>query len=60
MIWFPDPFANLLLRGIGILLGPAYLFLRRSGTAWHEGWCLWVNWQLVDVWPAALASLDYF
>ena len=48
MRWYPEPFANVYLRGlvrIGILLVPAYLFSRKSGISWLESWYLRVNWQ---------------
>ncbi len=67
MRWFPEPFANVYLRGlvrIGILLVPAYLFLRKSGTPWLEGWYLRVNWQrgvIVGLVVSALfLSFTYF
>ena len=67
MRWFPEPFANVYLRGlvrIGILLVPAYLFLRKSRTPWLEGWYLRVNWQrgvIVGLVVSALfLSFTYF
>lgn len=60
MRWLPEPFANVYLRGlfrIGILLVPAYFFLRKSGTPWLAGWYLRLNWQrgvLVGLVVAAL------
>jgi membrane protease YdiL (CAAX protease family) len=63
----PEPFANVYLRGlfrISILLVPAYLFLRKSGTSWLDRWYLRVNWRrgvFVGLVVAALfLSFSYF
>lgn len=67
MAWSAEPFANPYLRGsvrIGILLLPAYFFLRKSGISWLEGWYLRQNWQR-GVWvglvvSALFLSFSYF